>query len=151
MVRVLSSVEEIESLVGIDLEPGEWLEIGQDRIDTFADATDDHQWIHCDPERAAAGPYGTTIAHGYLTASLLPVLLRTVLRFEGTRMSVNYGSDRMRFPAPVPVDSRIRARALVESVEAGTNGTHVGMRTTVERAGSDRPALVATTRSLVIF
>ncbi|MFC6152858.1 MaoC family dehydratase [Nocardioides yefusunii] len=148
---VLASVADVEAVVGRELGPGEWTEITQQRIDTFADATDDHQWIHVDPVRAAVGPYGTTIAHGHLTSSLLPSLLRTVYRFEGYRMSVNYGSDTIRFPAPVPVGARIRARAVVAAVETGPKGTQVLVRSTVEVEGSERPALVATTRSLVVF
>lgn len=150
-VVVFTSVAQVQQRVGDELGPGEWFEVTQARVDTFADATHDHQWIHCDPVRAASGPYGGTIAHGHLTASLLPFLLRSVFRVEGARLALNYGSDRVRFPAPLPVGSRIRARAVVVAVEPGARGTQVVVRSTVEVEGSERPALVATTRSLLVF
>jgi acyl dehydratase len=122
--------------------PSSWLEVPQERIDAFAEATDDHQWIHVDPERAAAGPFGTTIAHGYLTLSLLPAASYEVIPREG-RMSINYGLNRVRFPAPVPVGSRVRATFEVGSVDDVDGGVQVTMTATVEREGGQKPVCVA--------
>ncbi|MBT2384108.1 MaoC family dehydratase, partial [Streptomyces sp. ISL-11] len=109
--RIFTSPEELRAAVGEELGPGDWLEVDQKRIDLFAEATGDHQWIHVDAERAAAGPFGTTIAHGYLTLSLLAALVPPLMRAEGARMGINYGLNKVRFPAPVPAGSRLRARA----------------------------------------
>ena len=106
-----TGLDGIRALAGQDLGTGEWLEVTQERINAFADATDDHQWIHVDVERAKNGPFGAPIAHGFLTLSLLPVLVRGTTRFEGIRMAINYGLNRVRFPSPVRAGSRIRARA----------------------------------------
>jgi len=122
--------------------PSSWVEIEQSRIDAFADATGDHQWIHVDPERAAAGPFGTTIAHGYLTLSLLPAASSEVVPSHG-RMGINYGVNRVRFPAPVPVGSRVRATFEVLSVEQLEDAAQVTMKATVEREGGDKPVCVA--------
>ena len=122
--------------------PSSWIEIPQEKIDAFAEATGDHQWIHVDPERAAAGPFGTTIGHGYLTLSLLPVASYEVLPPEGG-MSINYGLNRVRFPAPVPVGSRLRATFEVASVDPFDGGTQVTMTATVEREGGEKPVCVA--------
>ena len=110
MTTTVDGIEEIKALAGTDLGASDWLEITQERVNTFADATDDHQWIHVDPERAAQGPFGATIAHGYLTLSLLIPLFTSCSTIEGVAMSVNYGLDKVRFPAPVPVGSKIRLR-----------------------------------------
>ena len=126
---------------GQELGPSRWLEITQERIDAFADATDDHQFIHVDPERAARGPFGTTVAHGYLTLSLLVPLWTDVYRHDGT--GINYGLNRVRFPAPVPSGSRIRARFRVESLEEIPGGAQATIAATVEREGSDKPVCVA--------
>ena len=124
--------------------PSSWVEIQQSTIDGFADATGDHQWIHVDPERAAAGPFGTTIAHGYLTLSLLPAASYEVLpRDPDTRMGINYGLNRVRFPAPVPVGSRLRATFEVVSVEEVEGGNQRTLKATVEREGGDKPVCVA--------
>ena len=124
--------------------PSSWVEIPQSRIDAFADATDDHQWIHVDPERAAAGPFGTTIAHGYLTLSLLPVASYEVLpRDPEARMGINYGLNRVRFPAPLPVGSRVRTTFEVVSVEEIEGGSQRTMKATIEREGGDKPVCVA--------
>jgi acyl dehydratase len=123
--------------------PSSWIEIPQAKIDAFAAATDDHQWIHVDPERAAAGPFGTTIAHGYLTLSLLPVASYEVVPRQGGSMSINYGLNRVRFPAPVPVGSRVRTTFEVVSVDAFDGGTQVVMTATVERDTGDKPVCVA--------
>jgi acyl dehydratase len=126
-----------------DLGHSSWLEISQERVNTFADATDDHQWIHVDPERAAAGPFGGTIAHGYLTLSLLIPLWSELLTVEGIDMAVNYGLNKVRFPAPVPVGSRIRAHAAIASVSEVKGGAEVVVDLTVEIEGRDKPACVA--------
>ena len=128
--------------VGDVYGPSSWIEIPQSKIDAFAEATDDHQWIHVDPERAKEGPFGTTIAHGYLTLSLLPVASYEVVPREGG-MAINYGLNRVRFPAPVPVDSRVRVTFEVKEVEEITGGGQVTMTATVEREGGDKPVCVA--------
>ena len=128
--------------VGDVYGPSSWIEIPQSKINAFADATDDHQWIHVDPERAKEGPFGTTIGHGYLTLSLLPVASYEVVPREGG-MAINYGLNRVRFPAPVPVDSRVRATFEVKEVEEIAGGGQVTMTATVEREGGDKPVCVA--------
>jgi acyl dehydratase len=130
-------------LVGLELGPTEWLEVGQQRIDEFARATDDPQWIHTDPVRAAEGPFGTTIAHGFLTLSLCVPLLTQALALDGYRLGVNYGVNKVRFPAPVPSGSRIRARFAVQSVEEVPGGEQGVVLATVEREGGDKPVCVA--------
>ncbi|MFB7633354.1 MaoC family dehydratase [Streptomyces sp. NPDC056149] len=141
--RVFGSVEELRAAVGEELGPSDWLEIDQRRIDLFADATGDHQWIHVDQEKAAAGPFGTTIAHGYLTLSLLPVLVPQLLRVDNVKMGINYGTNKVRFPAPVPVGSRLRARATVAEVAEVTGGVQLTTVVTVEREGGEKPVCVA--------
>lgn len=144
MTTVVGSVDELRALTGRHLGYSEWLEISQDRVDTFADATDDHQWIHVDPERAAAGPFGTTIAHGYLTLSLLIPMWHEILQYEGLRLGVNYGLNKVRFPAPVPVGSRIRAGATLVSVEdVGNDAVQLVVDFVVEREGSEKPCCIA--------
>jgi acyl dehydratase len=133
----------LASLVGTELGPSSWLEVGQERIDLFARATDDPQWIHVDPERAAAGPFGTTIAHGFLTLSLCVPFLYEVLDFEGYRLTVNYGVNRVRFPAPLPAGSRVRARFRVESAEEVAGGDQAVIVATVEREHAEKPVCVA--------
>ncbi|MFD8380151.1 MaoC family dehydratase [Streptomyces sp. NPDC059679] len=142
--RIFTSPDELRSAVGEDLGPSDWLEIDQKRIDLFAEATGDHQWIHVDPEKAAAGPFGTTIAHGYLTLSLLPSFTPQLLRVEGVRMGINYGVNKVRFPSPVPVDSRLRATGrLAEVTEVADGGVQVTLVVTVEREGGQKPVCVA--------
>jgi len=128
---------------GLELGPSSWLEVTQDRIDGFADATDDHQWIHVDPGRAAEGPFGTTIAHGYLTLSLLVPFSYELLAVEGVSMGINYGLNRVRFPAPVPVGSRLRARFRLEDVAEVEGGVQVTAAATVEREGQEKPVCAA--------
>jgi len=124
--------------------PSSWIEVGQDRIDAFADATEDHQWIHVDRERAAGGPFGGTIGHGYLTLSLLPAMTEEVVpRQEGVGMSINYGLNKVRFPAPVPSGSRVRGTFRVEAVEESDWGHQATMTATIEREGGDKPVCVA--------
>jgi acyl dehydratase len=137
--------DEIKALAGRDLGASDWLEITQERINTFADATGDHQWIHVDAERAAAGPFGTTIAHGYLTLSLVIPLFGDLLKITGTRMGVNYGLERVRFPNPVRVGSRIRLAAKVAEVTEVTGGLQMTCDFTVEIDGQEKPACVART------
>jgi len=146
--RVFTSADELAAAVGEELGVSDWLEVDQKRIDLFADATGDHQWIHVDPERAAGGPFGSTIAHGYLTLSLLPALVPQTMRVDGVRMGVNYGVNKVRFPAPVPVGSRVRARAELAGVTpVGENAVQVAAQVTVEREGGDKPVCVAETLS----
>ena len=130
-------------LVGQELGPTDWFEVAQERIDEFARATDDPQWIHTDPVRAAEGPFGTTIAHGFLTLSLCVPLMTRTLGLTGYRMGVNYGVNRVRFPAPVPSGSRIRATFTVQSVEEVPGGEQGVVLATVERDGGDKPVCVA--------
>jgi acyl dehydratase len=145
----VDGADEIKALAGRDLGASDWLEVTQERIDTFADATGDHQWIHVDRERAAAGPFGTTIAHGFLTLSLVPHLLRDLVDYPAWPVRINYGSDRVRFLAPVPVGSRVRAGAELVAVRPSGTGTQVTVSVTVEIEGSDKPALVAQTLTLL--
>ncbi|MFC5959484.1 MaoC family dehydratase [Streptomyces pratens] len=141
--RIFTSVDDLKAAVGEQLGYTDWLEVDQKRIDLFAEATGDHQWIHVDPERAAAGPFGTTIAHGYLTLSLLPLFGPQLLSVEGVRMGVNYGTNKVRFPAPVPVGSRVRATGKVTAVDEVGGGVQVTTAFTVEREGGDKPVCVA--------
>jgi acyl dehydratase len=146
------SLEELRKAVGTEVGVSDWLQIDQSRINLFADATDDHQWIHVDPQAAAQGPFGTTVAHGYLTLALLPKLSEGVVRVKGVRMGVNYGLNKVRFPAPVPVGSRVRARYELVSVEDVDNGgVQTVFRVTVEREGGDKPVCVAETVSRFYF
>src|SRR5450755_55526 len=116
-MKSFATLAELQNLVGQEIAVGDWVEVTQERIQRFAEATGDHQWIHVDPERAKSGPFGTAIAHGYLTLSLAPVLLGEVLVVEGTSMGVNYGANKVRFPAPVPVDSNLRLGVTVAGAE----------------------------------
>ena len=143
--RNVATPAELSNLVGTESVGQEWLTIDQGRIDAFAGATGDFQWIHVEPERAASGPFGATIAHGYLTLALLPTLTEGLLEVGGIRMAVNYGLDKVRFLQPVLVGSRLRARSEVMSVDESRQGYRVGLQVTVEIEGSDRPALIADT------
>jgi acyl dehydratase len=149
-MRTFTGIDELEAAVGEHLGHSEWHTITQERIDTFADATGDHQWIHVDPERAKGGPFGTTIAHGYLTLSLVPMLAAQVYRLEGVRMGINYGSNKVRFPAPVPVDSRVRAGVELADVSRTETGAQVTAKVVVEIDGADKPACVAEVVSVVV-
>ena len=128
---------------GAEFGPSSWIEVPQERIDAFADATGDHQWIHVDPERAAAGPFGSTIGHGYLTLSLLPAMSYEVVPRQGSGMAVNYGLNRVRFPAPVPSGSRVRGTFRVDEVEESDWGFQATITATVEREDGDKPVCVA--------
>ncbi|XVQ06551.1 MaoC family dehydratase [Spirillospora sp. CA-255316] len=135
---------EIKALAGRDLGRSDWLEITQERVNTFADATDDHQWIHVDADKAAAGPFGGTIAHGYLTLSLVIPLFNDLLTIRGVKMSINYGLEKVRFPSPVKVGSRIRlAASVAEVTDVPGDGVQMVCDFTVEIEGSDKPACVA--------
>jgi acyl dehydratase len=133
----------LADLVGTDLGPTGWLEVTQERVDQFARATDDPQWIHTDPERAAAGPFGGTIAHGFLTLSLCVPFLYELMPDRGFALTVNYGVNRVRFPAPVPVGSRIRALFRIDSVDEVAGGEQAVITATVEREDSEKPVCVA--------
>lgn len=133
----------MRDLIGTELGPGEWLEVTQQRIDAFAGATDDPQWIHTDPARAAGGPFGRTVAHGFLTLSLCVPLLAGMLPVDGYRLTVNYGLNRVRFPAPLPSGSRIRARFTVLSVDEVAGGDQAVVAATVECEGVEKPVCVA--------
>jgi acyl dehydratase len=142
-VKAFPSVASLTDAVGTVLGPGPWAEVDQGRVDLFADATGDHQWIHVDPERAAAGPFGGTIAHGYLTLSLLPVLMKDLYAVDGVRMGINYGLNKVRFPAPVRVGAKVRLTAEIASVEEIAGGVQVILKSTVESDGGDKPVCVA--------
>jgi acyl dehydratase len=138
-----ATLDALRAAVGTELGVSDWISIEQEQVDQFAAATGDHQWIHTDPERAAAGPFGTTIAHGFLTLSLLPVIGAGVLQVDGVRMGVNYGTNKVRFPAPVPVGSRVRGRVELVEVTDVAGGVQVVTKVTVEREGGDKPVCVA--------
>jgi acyl dehydratase len=142
-VRVFESLDALKAATGEQLGYSDWHTVTQQQINDFAGATGDHQWIHVDPEAAAKGPFGTTIAHGFLTLSLLPVLVVQVLRVDGIRMGVNYGLNRVRFPAPVPVDSRVRAGVRLLEVEDIAGGAQIVNEVTIERDGGTKPCCVA--------
>jgi acyl dehydratase len=146
-----ASVAELEAAVGGPAQTSSWTTIEQERINQFADATGDHQWIHVDPARAAAGPFGTTIAHGYLTLSLISELLFGLTTLEGSPMVINYGLDRVRFLSVVPVGSRIRAHAQISGVAPAPQGVRVATTVTVEIEGVEKPALIAETIALFVL
>jgi len=141
---IAEGIEGIRALVGTTLGPTEWLEVTQQRVDLFADATDDHQWIHVDVERARReSPYKNTIAHGYLTLSLVPHFMPQLLEVTGFAMGINYGTDRVRFPAPVPVGSRLRGSLVIDQVDEIRGGIQMLVTITIDIEGSDKPACVA--------
>jgi acyl dehydratase len=147
-MRIFGSLAEFIAAQGEDLGFSEWHEITQEQVNAFADATGDHQWIHVDVERAQAGPFGGTIAHGYLTLSMLPVLSGEIYHIENITMAVNYGLDRLRFPSPVPVGSRIRASATLNEVRETSLGQLTTSRMRVEVEGQDKAACVADSLTL---
>ncbi|NBS63852.1 MAG: MaoC family dehydratase [Betaproteobacteria bacterium] len=147
-MRTIPRLGDLKSMVGEELAVSNWFVVDQPRINQFADATGDHQWIHVDPDRAASGPFGATIAHGFLTLSMLPLFIQDALRFDDVRMSVNYGLNRVRFTSPVPVGSELRARFRLVGIEdVAGQGMQVTMEATIERKGSDKPVCVAETIS----
>jgi acyl dehydratase len=149
-VRVFHGLSELASAVGTHLGYSDWHTVTQEQIDRFAEATGDHQWIHVDPAKAAAGPFGTTVAHGFLTLSMVPMLAGQVYTVRGLSMGVNYGTDKVRFPAPVPAGSRVRAGVELISLAPGTIGSQAVIRVTVELEGSDKPACVAETVAVLV-
>lgn len=152
MTMVFNSAAALKQAVGKSLGVTEWIIIEQKRVDTFADATGDHQWIHVDPEKASKGPFGATIAHGYLTLSLVNFFLPQLMHVENLQMGVNYGCDRVRFPAPVRVGASVRGNGEITQVETLPNGSvQVVVRVTVEVEGSDRPGCVVDTISRYTF
>ncbi|MCW2272040.1 MaoC family dehydratase [Pseudomonas sp. JUb96] len=151
MTHVFASAQALLDAQGMDLGCTEWLTISQERINLFAEATGDHQWIHVDPERAASGPFGTCIAHGYLTQALANLFLPQLMRVDNLAMGVNYGCDRVRFPAPVPVGSRVRGRAEVLRSEAVGTAVQQVVRVSVEIEGQERPGCVVDTISRYTF
>jgi len=142
-VKNYQNLAELKALVGSSVGSSDWVTIDQARIDKFADVTGDDQWIHVDPKRAAAGMFGSTVAHGFLTLSLLPYFIRSSHKVDGARMSVNYGLNRVRFPAPVPVNSRLRAHFKLLSFEPIEGGVQIVTEVTVEREGQAKPVCVA--------
>ncbi|VTU37515.1 MaoC family dehydratase [Variovorax sp. PBL-E5] len=143
-MRVFATLDELVPLVGQHVSTSDWITVTQEQIDLFAEATGDHQWLHVDPVRAKAGPYGTTIAHGFLTLSLLPIMYATAIKVEQMRMGLNYGMNRVRFPAPVPVGSRLRCRIkLLACEEVADNGLQLTWDMNVEREGETKPVCIA--------
>lgn len=149
-MRTFTTFEQLSAAVGEDLGTTQWLEMTQDRVDAFADATDDHQWIHVDVERAKAGPFGGTIAHGYLTLSLIPRFMPELFTLETPGPRLNYGVNKARFPHPVRVGDRIRARAQIVSVVEVPAGRQLVTRYTIEIEGQPKPACVAETVALLL-
>lgn len=150
-MRVFTGADELRAAAGEQLGVSDWMTVEQQRVNAFADATEDHQWIHIDPRRAAAGPFGATIAHGFLTLSLLPHLIDQTYRVEGTTMVINYGLNKVRFPAPVPVGSSVRADvALAEATEV-TGGLQLVVRATLQIEGNAKPGCVADWITRVYF
>jgi len=149
-MRTFASLEEFVTAKGESLGFSEWHKITQEQVNAFADATGDHQWIHVDLDRAASGPFGGTIAHGYLTVSLLPIFAMEIFRIENLTMGINYGLDRVRFPAPVPTGSSIRAEATLTDVKQTHLGSLASIRMRIEIEGQEKAACVADTLSLFV-
>jgi acyl dehydratase len=151
-MREFESAAELRALIGQEIAVSDWVLVDQDRVNLFADATGDHQWIHVDPERAAKGPFGAPVAHGYLTLSLLPMLMQQAVTMKHTKMGVNYGLNKVRFPSPVKVGSRVRARFALVAMEAlepmaGIPGDQMTYQVTIECEGATKPVCVAETVS----
>lgn len=142
-MRTFDNVAAFAAAVGEELGTSDWHTVTQEQIDLFADATGDHQWIHVDPEKAATGPFGTTIAHGYLTLSLLPVLLEQTYAVDNIAMGMNYGANKVRFPSPVPVDSKVRVGAKLLEAKPIAIGTQFVILATVMREGTEKPVCIA--------
>src|SRR6478672_2002366 len=151
-MRTFTSAAELTAAQGGELGTSDWVTVTQEAVNLFADATGDHQWIHVDPERATKGPFGTTIAHGYMTLSLLPALMHTMYSVEGVKLAINYGLNKVRFPAPVPVGSRVRATSTLVNVEdLGNGAVQLTVSTAVEVEGSAKPACVAESLVRYVF
>jgi acyl dehydratase len=143
-MREIASVEELKSLIGQEVAVTDWVSITQERVNLFAEATGDHQWIHLDVERCKKeSPYRTTIAHGFLTLSLLPMIMQSAVSMPEPKLSVNYGLNKVRFPAPVPVGSKLRGRMTLQEVEDIEGGVQITWKVTIEREGSDKPVCIA--------
>ncbi|ONM46745.1 MaoC family dehydratase [Nocardia donostiensis] len=147
---VFASVDDIRAALGTTIGPTEWMAVDQNRINAFADTTGDHQWIHVDTERAAAGPFGSTIAHGYLTLSLIPQFAAQLFRIEAGSARINYGVNKVRFPAAVPTDARLRASVEFVALKPGTAGEQLTTRYTIELENSHKPACIAETLTLLL-
>lgn len=147
MTTRYARLADLQALVGQDIGTSDWLVVDQARIDRFAEATGDHQWIHVDPVRAAAGPFGTTVAHGFLTLSLLPHFFESAFAIDDVRMGINYGLNRVRFTNPVPVGGRVRGQFRLLAFEPLEGGAQLTVQATVELQGSSKPACVAETVS----
>jgi acyl dehydratase len=150
-MKVFTGADELRAAAGEQLGTSDWMTIDQQRVNAFADATEDHQWIHTDPQRAAAGPFGTTIAHGFLTLSLLPHLINQTYRVEGATMVVNYGLNKVRFPAPVPVGSKVQVDVVLAEVTEATGGLQLVFHATLQIEGSNKPGCVADWVTRVYF
>ena len=145
-------LDRLQAMIGEEIGVTDWMEITQERVSAFADATDDHQWIHVDPDRAASGPFGGTIAHGFLTLALtVPLSAEVELDVGSPKMGINYGLEKVRFPAPVPVGSRIRARVALLGVTEVPGGIQVNRQVTIEVEGGEKPAMVAETVSRYLY
>jgi acyl dehydratase len=143
-MKIFQTIEELAALVGQEVAVSDWITITQEQVNLFAQATGDHQWIHVDVERARSGPFGGPIAHGFLTLSMLPRFFESTFAIANSRMGVNYGLNKVRFTAPVPVGSRLRARMkLLSLVPIDNNGSQMAWEVTVEREGSDKPVCIA--------
>ncbi|QIK65513.1 MaoC family dehydratase [Nocardioides sp. HDW12B] len=149
-MRSFTSVEELENATGEEIGPSDWITVDQERVNAFADATGDHQWIHVDVERAKDSPFGGTIVHGYLTLSLLPLFTSELFTLDTPGAKLNYGTNKVRFPAPLPVGSKVRATATIAEVSETKAGTQLVTRYTIETEGSDKPACVAETVVLLL-
>jgi acyl dehydratase len=149
-IRVFHGIGELAAAKGEHLGYSDWHTVTQTEVDKFAEATGDHQWIHVDVERASSSPFGGTVAHGYLTLALIPLFAQQIFTVEDVTMSLNYGVDRVRFPAAVPVGSRLRAGVEIVDVAESAQGVRVGYRYTIEIEGSDKPACVANTLVLYV-
>jgi acyl dehydratase len=148
-MRTITGMDELKRAEGEELGTSDWHEVTQADIDAFAEVTGDHQWIHVDPERARDTPFGGTIAHGYYTLSLAPRFTEQIVRFDGFAFAVNYGLNKVRFPAPVPVGSRVRMSAKLASLEEVPGGAQIALALTFEREGGDKPVCVAETLARV--
>lgn len=148
-MKTFADLEEFAGALGTHLGYSDWRTITQEQVDLFADATDDHQWIHTDTEQAHSGPFGGPIAHGYLTLSLIPAFMREIYQIQGLAMGINYGSDKVRFPGVVPVGSRVRAGAKLTAFDQTPQGARTVLEITIEVEGADKPACVAEILSLL--
>jgi acyl dehydratase len=142
-MRHFQNLAEFRAAAGEELGISNWITVTQEQIDRFADATNDHQWIHVDPERAARSPFGTTIAHGYLTLSLIPTMVHQIFSLDGVAARLNYGANRVRFPSPVPCGSRLRTRLTLLATEQEPRGVRATLQAEVQREGTDKPVCIA--------